>query len=60
MTAIDAGDAPRGDITAHPKGLGLRRFKDASFVFWGVIATLIGLGTLVALVTTCLGAYSSR
>lgn len=49
MTAIDAQNAPR-DITAHPKGLATRRFKDASFIFWGVIATFIGLGTLVALV----------
>jgi phosphate transport system permease protein len=42
---------PRADITAHPEGLALRRFKDSSFVIWGVIATLIGLGTLVALVS---------
>ncbi len=38
------------DITAQPKGLGMRRFKDASFIVWGIIATFIGLGTLVALV----------
>ncbi len=38
------------DIAAHPKGLKLRRFKDTSFIFWGVIATFIGLGTLAALV----------
>jgi phosphate transport system permease protein len=49
MTAIDAAGAPR-DITAHPPGLARRRFFDSSFVIWGVIATVIGLGTLVALV----------
>ncbi|HYD87625.1 MAG TPA: phosphate ABC transporter permease PstA [Vitreimonas sp.] len=49
MTAIDAQNAPR-DIAAHPPGLAIRRFKDASFVVWGIVATLIGLGTLVALV----------
>jgi phosphate transport system permease protein len=37
-------------IAAHPKGLAFRRFKDASFVVWGIVATLIGLGTLAALV----------
>lgn len=48
MSADDS--APAGDIAAHPKGLDLRRFKDASFVAWGVVATFIGLGTLAALV----------
>jgi phosphate transport system permease protein len=48
MAAIDAGS--RGDITAHPPGLGFRKFKDRSFVIWGLVATLIGLSTLVALV----------
>jgi phosphate transport system permease protein len=48
MAAVDA--ARLSDITAHPRGLALRRFKDSSFVVWGVIATVIGLGTLVALV----------
>jgi phosphate transport system permease protein len=38
------------DISAHPPGLAFRKFKDASFVVWGIVATLIGLGTLVALV----------
>ncbi|MGQ0533249.1 MAG: phosphate ABC transporter permease PstA [Caulobacteraceae bacterium] len=38
------------DITAHPPGLGVRRFKDGAFIIWGIIATVIGLGTLVALV----------
>ena len=38
------------DIAAHPKGLAFRRFKDSSFIVWGIVATLIGLGTLVALV----------
>lgn len=41
---------PAQDITAHPKGLKFRRFKDASFVLWGVIATFVGLGSLAALV----------
>jgi phosphate transport system permease protein len=39
------------DITAHPPGLAARRFKDSSFIIWGIVATVIGLGTLVALVT---------
>jgi phosphate transport system permease protein len=43
-------DTARSDITAQPPGLELRRFKDASFIAWGVIATLVGLGTLAALV----------
>jgi phosphate transport system permease protein len=47
--AAAADDAPERDITAHPRGLVLRRFKDASFVIWGAIATFIGLGTLGAL-----------
>lgn len=42
--------APHAGITAQPAGLALRRFKDKSFIIWGVLATLIGLGTLVALV----------
>lgn len=49
MAAVDTVETPR-DITAHPPGLGVRRFKDASFIVWGLIATFIGLGTLVALV----------
>jgi len=48
MSAVDM--QPGADITAQPRGLPLRRFKDASFIIWGVFATLIGLGTLVALV----------
>jgi phosphate transport system permease protein len=48
---IDALPTPTpGDVTAHPPGLALRRFKDSSFVIWGVLATLLGLGTLAALV----------
>ncbi|MEQ1811201.1 MAG: phosphate ABC transporter permease PstA [Terricaulis sp.] len=39
------------DITAHPPGLGARKFKDSAFIVWGIIATIIGLGTLVTLVT---------
>lgn len=51
MAVADATSAPGArDISAHPKGLGMRRFKDASFVVWGIVATVIGLGTLVALV----------
>jgi phosphate transport system permease protein len=49
MTAIDAARA--GDIAAHPKGLATRKFKDSAFVIWGIVATVIGLGTLVALVS---------
>jgi phosphate transport system permease protein len=50
MTAITEGAAPVRDITARPPGLAARKFKDRAFIFWGVLATLIGLGTLVALV----------
>ncbi|MGE0045416.1 MAG: phosphate ABC transporter permease PstA [Hyphomonadaceae bacterium] len=42
--------APPRDFSAPAPGLALRRFKDRSFVVWGVAATAIGLGTLVALV----------
>jgi len=49
MSAIDAPRAA-ADITVQPEGLALRRFKDKSFIVWGAIATLIGLGTLAALV----------
>ncbi len=48
MTAVD-GETVR-DITAHPAGLETRKFKDRAFVVWGIVATIIGLGTLVALV----------
>jgi phosphate transport system permease protein len=48
MSAADT--TPMRDITAHPRGLALRRFKDSSFIVWGVVATFIGLGTLAALV----------
>jgi phosphate transport system permease protein len=58
MTATDAHSVR--DITAHPKGLGARRFKDASFVVWGIVATLIGLGTLVALVSELVRDGGSR
>ncbi len=50
MTAVTEGAVPPRDITAHPPGLAARKFKDRAFIFWGVLATLIGLGTLVALV----------
>ncbi|MDX2273964.1 MAG: phosphate ABC transporter permease PstA [Hyphomonadaceae bacterium] len=48
MSTIEA--IPTRDITSHPPGLATRRFKDRAFVIWGIVATLIGLGTLVALV----------
>jgi phosphate transport system permease protein len=47
---MSAADTPTRDIAAHPRGLALRRFKDSSFIVWGVVATFIGLGTLAALV----------
>jgi len=53
MSVAEAGRVR--EITAHPKGLGARKFKDRSFVVWGVIATAIGLGTLVALVLELAG-----
>lgn len=57
MSAVDT--QPGADITVQPQGLALRRFKDSSFIIWGVFATLIGLGTLVALVSDLMvdGAY---
>jgi phosphate transport system permease protein len=47
---LPSSAAPERDITAHPPELAIRRFKDRSFIVWGAIATLIGLGTLAALV----------
>ncbi|MEZ5958066.1 MAG: phosphate ABC transporter permease PstA [Hyphomonadaceae bacterium] len=49
MTAIDAQQVR--DITVHPPGLRVRRFKDSAFIVWGIVATIIGLGTLVTLVS---------
>ncbi len=49
MTAMDVQTVR--DITAHPPGLGARKFKDSAFIIWGILATVIGLGTLVALVS---------
>ena len=48
MTA--AGEDRVRDITAQPAGLDARKFKDSAFIVWGIVATIIGLGTLVALV----------
>lgn len=48
MTAIDV--QPVRDITVHPPGLRTRKFKDSAFIIWGIVATIIGLGTLVTLV----------
>jgi phosphate transport system permease protein len=50
MSSTDA--APVRDITTHPPGLAGRNFRSTTFIFWGLLATLIGLGTLVALVAT--------
>ena len=54
MTAIDANmplvDSTPRDITAHPPGLAGRKLRDRMFVLWGLLATLVGLGTLVVLV----------
>lgn len=49
MTAMDVQKVR--DITAHPPGLAGRKFKDSAFIIWGIVATIIGLGTLVALVS---------
>ncbi len=49
MAAIDVQRAR--DIAEQPPGLATRKFKDRAFIFWGVVATIIGLGTLVALVS---------
>lgn len=43
------------DIFAPTKGLGLRKLLDRSFVFWGVLATVIGLFVLGALIVDLLG-----
>ncbi len=48
MTAVDVERVR--DITARHPGLELRRFKDRSFIIWGILATIIGLGTLLTLV----------
>ncbi len=49
---MSVADVPvRQDLTARPPGLAARHFKSHSFVIWGILATLIGLGTLVALVS---------
>ena len=48
MTAIDAQEVR--DISAIPPGLAARKFKDSAFIIWGIVATIIGLGTLVTLV----------
>jgi phosphate transport system permease protein len=50
MTAVDMDGVHRIDITERPKGLAGRNAKVRIFVVLGIIATLIGLGTLVALV----------
>ncbi|HEX8900833.1 phosphate ABC transporter permease PstA [Vitreimonas sp.] len=52
MAAVDV-QRP-SDITAHPPGLARRKFWDKSFVIWGIVATIIGLGTLVTLVSDLL------
>ena len=49
MAALDVQTVR--DITAHPPGLAARKFKDSAFIIWGIVATVIGLGTLVALVS---------
>jgi len=49
MTAVDVQQTR--DISAHPPGLAARKFKDGAFIIWGIVATIIGLGTLVTLVT---------
>jgi phosphate transport system permease protein len=41
--------APK-DILTPTKGLGLRKFWDKSFVFWGVLATALGLLVLGSLI----------
>jgi phosphate transport system permease protein len=53
MTATDI--ERERDITAHPKGLVTRKFKDRAFIVWGIVATIIGLGTLVTLVADLFG-----
>jgi phosphate transport system permease protein len=53
MAAVDTpphAESARGDITAHPPSLAARRLQSRSFVIWGIMATAIGLGTLLVLV----------
>ncbi len=39
------------DFTTAPPGLAARKAKDRAFIVWGIVATMIGLGTLVALIS---------
>lgn len=50
MTAFDVQRVR--DISTHPPGLKARNFRSNAFIFWGLLATAIGLGTLVALIWT--------
>ncbi|MFZ4603005.1 MAG: phosphate ABC transporter permease PstA [Caulobacterales bacterium] len=50
MAAVE-GSAASITIFKPPENLGRRKMADATFVFWGVLATTIGLAVLVALVT---------
>lgn len=43
-------NAARADINTPTPGLAARKFWDRSFVFWGVLATGLGLAVLTALV----------
>ena len=50
MSAVDA--APRAQaIFKAPENLGRRKFADNTFVFWGLLATTIGLAVLASLVS---------
>ena len=49
MTSADV-HAPGRDLTARPLSLRWRRFKDRALTIWGALATVVGLGTLAALV----------
>lgn len=50
MSAVDVEAAPRATFTA-PENLQRRKLADATFVFWGLLATTIGLAVLASLVT---------
>ncbi|MBU6371165.1 MAG: phosphate ABC transporter permease PstA [Alphaproteobacteria bacterium] len=50
MSAAEAPPAARETFTA-PENLERRKFADSTFVFWGLLATTIGLAVLASLVT---------
>lgn len=50
MSAAEAQTGARATFTA-PENLQRRKFADSTFVFWGLLATTVGLAVLASLVT---------